>query len=100
MRGDGPVHRTPCARGWTLFASPLIRNRATIGGNLVTASPIGDAAPLLLALDATVELAGRRWSAAATGDVPIDEFFTGYRKTRCSRARLICRAIPSRYRDD
>ena len=36
----------------TLFASPPIRNRATLGGNLATASPIGDAAPLLLALDA------------------------------------------------
>ena len=38
-----------------LFASPLIRNRATLGGNLATASPIGDGAPLLLALDARVE---------------------------------------------
>ncbi|HEU0183052.1 MAG TPA: FAD binding domain-containing protein, partial [Agromyces mariniharenae] len=33
-----------------LFASPLIRNRATIGGNLGTASPIGDTSPALLAL--------------------------------------------------
>jgi xanthine dehydrogenase small subunit len=40
-------------RDWLrLFASPLIRNRATLGGNLATASPIGDAAPMLLALDA------------------------------------------------
>jgi xanthine dehydrogenase small subunit len=44
---------------FALFASPSIRNRAA-GGNLVTASPIGDAAPLLLALDAVVH-------AAATG---------------------------------
>ena len=42
-----------------LFASPLIRNRATLGGNLATASPVGDAAPLLLALDAQVNLASR-----------------------------------------
>src|SRR5690606_4424453 len=39
------------------FASRLIRNRATLGGNLGTASPIGDSPPVLLALDATVLLA-------------------------------------------
>jgi xanthine dehydrogenase small subunit len=45
-------------REWvTLFASPLIRHRATLGGNLATASPIGDGAPLLLALDASIEIA-------------------------------------------
>ena len=41
-------------RQWLpLFASPTIRNRATLGGNLATASPIGDGAPMLLALDAS-----------------------------------------------
>jgi len=40
-----------------LFASPLIRNRATLGGNLATASPIGDSAPLLLVMDAHLRLA-------------------------------------------
>ena len=39
------------------FGSRQIRNRATMGGNLVTASPIGDSAPLLLALNASVVLA-------------------------------------------
>ena len=39
-----------------VFGSRLIRNRATMGGNLVTASPIGDSAPVLLALDAKVVL--------------------------------------------
>ena len=39
-----------------VFGSRQIRNRATMGGNLVTASPIGDSAPLLLALDAKVVL--------------------------------------------
>lgn len=56
-----------------LFASPLIRNRATLGGNLATASPIGDAAPLLLALDAAVRTTSR--------EVPLSEFFSGYRQT-------------------
>lgn len=61
----------------TLFASPLIRNRATLGGNLGTASPIGDSPPLLLALDAGVELAGPRGRRI----VPLSTFFLGYRKT-------------------
>jgi xanthine dehydrogenase small subunit len=65
-------------REWlTLFASPPIRNRATLGGNLATASPIGDAAPLLLALDASVHVAGR----SGRRTLPLSGFFTGYRQT-------------------
>ena len=60
-----------------LFASKQIRHRATLGGNLVTASPIGDTAPVLLALDAMVTLT----SLAGERVVPLSEFFTGYRKT-------------------
>ena len=45
------------------FASPLIRNGATLGGNLGTGSPIGDAPPVLLALEASVVLASTRRGA-------------------------------------
>jgi xanthine dehydrogenase small subunit len=69
----------------TLFASPLIRNRATLGGNLATASPIGDAAPLLLALDATLHLAG----PAGSRTIPLSSFFTGYRKTAMVESEII-----------
>jgi xanthine dehydrogenase small subunit len=73
-------------REWlTLFASPLIRNRATLGGNLATASPIGDAAPLLLAFDAAVHVAGPSGRRA----VPLSSFFTGYRKTALEAGELI-----------
>jgi xanthine dehydrogenase small subunit len=73
-------------RTWLgLFASPLIRNRATLGGNLVTASPIGDAAPLLLALDAVVHVAGRSGRRA----IPLASFFTGYRKTALRRGEIL-----------
>lgn len=61
-----------------VFASRQIRNRATLGGNLVTASPIGDSAPVLLTLDASVLLAA---PGGATRTVPLADFFTGYRKT-------------------
>ena len=59
------------------FASRLIRNTATIGGNLATASPIGDAAPALLALEATVVLTSER----AERELPLAGYFTGYRET-------------------
>ena len=73
-------------REWlTLFASPLIRNRATLGGNLATASPIGDAAPLLLALDAVVHMAG----PSGRRSIPLSSFFTGYRTTAMEAGELI-----------
>ncbi|MDB6112965.1 MAG: xanthine dehydrogenase, partial [Pedosphaera sp.] len=60
-----------------VFGSRQIRNRATMGGNLVTASPIGDSAPVLLALDAHVVIA----SPEGERTIPLHEFFTAYRKT-------------------
>jgi xanthine dehydrogenase small subunit len=68
-----------------LFASRLIRNRATLGGNLMTASPVGDSPPALLALDAQVELA----SASGRRVVRLDQFFTGYRKTLARPGELL-----------
>jgi len=73
-------------RVWlTLFASPLIRNRATLGGNLATASPIGDAAPLLLALDAIVHVAG----SSGRRQIPLSAFFPAYRKTAMARGEIV-----------
>ncbi|MBI3885157.1 MAG: xanthine dehydrogenase small subunit, partial [Opitutae bacterium] len=60
-----------------LFASRQVRNRATLGGNLVTASPIGDSAPVLLTLDASVVLASARKERTVT----LADFFTAYRQT-------------------
>jgi xanthine dehydrogenase small subunit len=59
------------------FASRLIRNGATLGGNLGTASPIGDAPPVLLALDASLVLA----SSQGEREVRLDGYFTGYRQS-------------------
>jgi len=68
-----------------LFSSRLIRNRATLGGNLATASPIGDAAPALLALGAELTLD----SAAGQRRLPLSEFFLGYRKTALAAGEWI-----------
>jgi xanthine dehydrogenase small subunit len=67
------------------FGSRLVRNAATMGGNLATASPIGDSPPVLLALRAELVL------AAADGQrvVTIDDFFTGYRQTVLRPGELI-----------
>lgn len=73
-------------RRWlALFASPLIRNRATLGGNLATASPIGDSAPLLMALDSVVHVAG----PSGRRSIPVSALFAGYRKTTLARGELI-----------
>lgn len=59
------------------FAGRQVRNRATFGGNLGSASPIGDLLPVLLALDATVHLRGPQ----GVREIAAGEFFLDYRKT-------------------
>jgi xanthine dehydrogenase small subunit len=75
------------------FAAKQVRNRATLGGNLGTASPIGDLLPVLLALDAQIDLASTR----GTRSVSIDAFFQGYRQTaRRDDELIVCVRIPLR----
>jgi xanthine dehydrogenase small subunit len=70
---------------WPQFASRLIRNGATLGGNLGTGSPIGDAPPALLALEASVVLAG----PGGEREVPLASYFTGYRRSVKEPGELI-----------
>jgi len=65
--------------------SPQIRNRGTVGGNLGTASPAGDAHPVLFATGAQVEL----HSTAGTRRVPAREFFTGPKRNAARPDELI-----------
>ena len=65
--------------------SPQIRNRATVAGNLGTASPAGDAHPPLLATGAVVEAE----SVRGTRLIGIDEFFLGVKRNALAADELI-----------
>jgi CO/xanthine dehydrogenase FAD-binding subunit len=67
------------------IGSPQIRNRGTVGGNLATASPAGDAHPALLAADAEVEVASVRGSRR----IPITDFYTGVKRNAMAADELI-----------
>lgn len=64
-----------------------IQTRATLGGNAANASPAGDSLPVLLALEATVVLAGPEGER----EVPYDRFHLGYRETALRSGELIVR---------
>ncbi|HRY33775.1 MAG TPA: xanthine dehydrogenase small subunit [Bacteroidales bacterium] len=78
--------RMPVLHGLLLhFASLQIRNVATLAGNVASASPIGDALPLLFVMDARVHLA----SVSGSRIVPIEAFILSYRKTDLGPGELI-----------
>jgi carbon-monoxide dehydrogenase small subunit/xanthine dehydrogenase small subunit len=76
------------------IGAAAIQNRATIGGNLITASPAADAPPVLMALGASVALASReRWRTLALHD-----FFADYRRTVLEPGELlmeVCIPLPA-----
>jgi CO/xanthine dehydrogenase FAD-binding subunit len=69
--------------------SPQIRNRGTLGGNLGTASPAGDALPPLYAADAEVELE----SVRGTRRLPIADFVTGPKRNALAEDELIAAVL-------
>jgi CO/xanthine dehydrogenase FAD-binding subunit len=69
--------------------SPQIRNRGTVGGNLGSASPAGDAHPPLLAADALVELA----SVRGVRRVPVADFFSGPKRSVLAPDELIAAVL-------
>ena len=64
-----------------------VRNQGTMGGNIANASPIGDAPPVLLALDATLEL--RRGEVSRV--ISIEDFYLDYKKTTLQESEFVAR---------
>jgi xanthine dehydrogenase small subunit len=68
-----------------IFASPQIKNSATLVGNLANGSPIADTTPFLLAADASVVLAGPKGKR----ELPIVDFFKGYKQFNMAKNEFI-----------
>ncbi len=69
------------------FAGLPVRNAGTLGGNVANGSPIGDSMPLLIAARAQVVLASLRGERR----LPIEDFYTGYRKNQLAADELLVR---------
>jgi xanthine dehydrogenase small subunit len=72
-----------------LHSSAILRNKATLAGNVVNASPIGDATVILLALDARLVIAG----AGGQREVPLSKFYLGYKKTDLACGELVSEIV-------
>lgn len=68
-----------------IFASPQIKNVATVVGNLANASPIAEMPPPLMVLEATVEIIGLKGKKS----IPLSEFYLAYKKIKLGKDELI-----------
>ncbi|CAL9357536.1 hypothetical protein SUDANB121_00606 [Nocardiopsis dassonvillei] len=84
-----PALAPALAKASRTVASPQIRNRGTVGGNLGGASPAGDAHPPLLATDAVIELASTR----GTRRVRARDFYLSFRTTARQEDELITAVV-------
>jgi CO/xanthine dehydrogenase FAD-binding subunit len=85
MRGEVADLFPALAEASRTVGSPQIRARGTIGGNLGTASPAGDALPPLLVAGASVELASARGARA----MPLEEFLVGVKRNALEHDELV-----------
>jgi len=80
------VQRVPSLQDvWLRFASPPIRHAGTMGGNVANGSPIGDSPPVLMSLDAEIEL--RRGDAVRR--MPLCDFYVDYMKNRLEPGEFV-----------
>ncbi|GGC85753.1 xanthine dehydrogenase small subunit [Vreelandella lutescens] len=78
------------------LGSQQVRNRGTLGGNIANASPIGDTPPVLLALNAWVELANQD----GTRTLPLSDFFLDYKKTALAADEVVSQIFIPRMAED
>ena len=80
------AERAPAlAEAWRRFAAPPVRHAGTLVGNVANGSPIGDGAPVLMALDAGLEL--RRGTRVR--QLALDQFYTGYMANRLEPGEFV-----------
>ncbi|MCA0243007.1 MAG: xanthine dehydrogenase small subunit [Proteobacteria bacterium] len=70
---------------WLRFASPPVRHAGTMGGNVANGSPIGDSAPVLMALDARIVLQQR----GRLRELALADFYTGYMKNELQSGEFV-----------
>ena len=83
---------TPLAQACLEVGAPALRNRATVVGNVVTASPANDTLSALVALGASVELR----SATGTRTMPVADFVIGFRATALEPGELVTAVLVPR----
>ncbi|MGL4809610.1 MAG: FAD binding domain-containing protein, partial [Giesbergeria sp.] len=79
------AHWPTLNEAWLRFAGPPVRHAGTMGGNVANGSPIGDSAPVLIALGARIQL---RHGAAAR-EMALEDFYLDYMKNQLQPGELI-----------
>ena len=87
------THLPALAQMASAFGATQLQNMATLGGNVVNASPAGDSLPLVLAAEAVLVAGGAAGPGGAAGEraIPAASFFTGYRTTALRPGELLLR---------
>ncbi len=70
---------------WLRFAGPPVRHAGTMGGNVANGSPIGDSAPVLIALGARIQLR----HGSATREMLLEDFYLDYMKNQLAPGELV-----------